>query len=86
MNYNDENLLEMVELYAEEMGHISSEQELSDKFDAMVEELNQCPNHIDTDDSIMMSEWFNDWTDSLCKDGEIHPEQYNQYCYVGEYS
>lgn len=42
-NYNDESLLEMVELYAADNGLIDSE-------------------------------------------GEIHPEQYSEYCYVGKYS
>lgn len=82
-NYNDENLLEMVELYADEMGYISSESELSEQFDAMLAEC--CPD-FDTEDEPAISEAFNNWSDSLCKDGEIHPEQYSQYCYVGEYS
>ena len=25
-------------------------------------------------------------TDALCKDGEIHSEQYDKYCYTGKYS
>ena len=29
---------------------------------------------------------YNDWSDSLCKAGEIHSEQYNNYCYIGKYS
>jgi len=82
-NYNDENLLEMIELYANEIGAIASEDELSEQFDAMIDE---CFPDIDTDDEPMMSECFNNWTDGLCKDGEIHPEQYSQYCYTGKYS
>jgi len=84
MNYNDENPLEMVELYADEMGYIASEEELSEQFDE-----NIAPTIIEqygADDEPAMSEGFNNWSDSLCKDGEIHPEQYSQYCYVGEYS
>ena len=84
MTYNDENLLEMVELYAAEVGAIESEEELSIKFDEEVAELvvaEYGPN-----DEPAMSEAFNNWTDMLCKDGEIHPEQYNNYCYVGNYA
>ena len=80
-NYNDETLLELVELYAEEMGYISSEDELSEIFDE-----NVLPSTIEVygeDDSVAINEEFNNWSDSLCKDGEIHPEQYNNYCYVG---
>ncbi len=36
--------------------------------------------------TLAMDRAFNDWTDSLCKDGVIHPEQYNNYVYVGKYS
>lgn len=84
MNYNDENLLEMVELYAAEMGYIADEDELSERFDkeiapAVIEQYGP-------DDEPAMNEAFNNWTDSLCKEGEIHPEQYNSYHYVGEYS
>ena len=87
MNYNDENLLEMVEMYAEEMGYISSEDELSERFDDQV-----LPGIIETHgtkgeeftDTTMINEYFNNWTDGLCKDGEIHPEQYDNYCYVGK--
>lgn len=83
-NYYDENLLEMVEMYADEMGYIADESELSDKFD---EEM--APSVIKqygADDEPALFEAFNNWSNSLCKDGEIHPEQYNQYCYVGEWS
>jgi len=79
--YNDENLLEMVELYAEEVGAIASEDELSERFDEQV--LPAVIDQYGADDEIAISEAFNNWTDSLCKDGEIHPEQYSQYCYVG---
>ena len=83
-NYNDEALLEMVELYAEEMGHIASEQELSDIFDRDIAPL--VLENYDADDSVAFSEAFNNWADELCKEGEIHPEQYSNYCYVGTYS
>ena len=84
MNYNDENLLDMIELYAAEMGYISSEDELSTLFDE-----NIAPSVIKQygeQDQPAMDEGFNNWTDMLCKEGEIHPAQYAEYCYVGEYA
>lgn len=74
-------LLEMVERFAEDNDLIASEEELSERFDsevlpAVVEEYGE-------DDVPAISESFNNWTDMLCKDGELHPEQYNNYCYVG---
>lgn len=84
MNYHDENLLEMVELYADEMGYISSESELSERFDENIAPL--VIEQYGADDEPAMSEAFNNWSDALCKGGEIHPQQYNDYCYVGEYS
>ena len=89
MNYNNENLLEMIELYANEMGYISSEQELSDLFDQEIMPVilsQYAKPGEDFTDQDMIDQAFNDWTDSLCKDGEIHPEQYNKYVYVGKYS
>ena len=82
MRWYNENLLELVELYAEEMGGISSEDELSDIFDSEHEEI------LDSlrDDQVAINEMFNNWADALCKDGEIHPEQYSTYEYVGLYS
>ena len=82
MNYNDENLLEMVEMYAEEMGYISSEEELSERFDNEV--LPDIIKAYSVDDQCAIDEGFNNWKDMLCKDGEIHPEQDRNYCYVGE--
>lgn len=82
--YNNEDLLGMVELYAEEVGAIASEDELSEKFDEEIAEL--VVEQYGPDDEPAMSEAFNNWADGLCKDGEIHSEQYNQYCYVGTYS
>ena len=83
-NYHDEDLLEMVELYAEQVGNIASEYELSELFDEDI-----APMVLETyeeDDTVAFDEAFNDWTDALCKDGVIHPEQYSQYCYTGKYS
>lgn len=83
MKYNNETLLEMVELYAEEVGHISTEAELSERFDDMLgdETKRKLAN-----DPIMLSEEFSYFADSLCKDREIHPEQYANYEYIGELS
>lgn len=88
MNYNDENPLKMVELYADSQGYIASEDELSEAFDEQV-----MPNILEKygklgeafDDDIMVNEEFNNWSDALCKNGEIHPLQYDQYGYVGKY-
>lgn len=86
MNWTNYELLEIVEYFAESEGWIASEDELSDRFDDMVEELIEEGSNIDTEDEVGMSEWFNNWTDSLCKDGEVHPEQYSKYGYVGKWS
>lgn len=80
-NWNRVDLLDMVELYAEDNGMIASEQELSDRFDSEI--LPHVIEKYGEDDQPAINEAFNDWTDSLCKDGEIHEEQYNSYCYVG---
>ena len=87
-HYNDENLLAMVELYAEEINAIASEDELSEKFDdeimpLLLEQSGQKGQKFSDQD--LVNQAFNVWTDGLCKDGEIHPEQYNSYCYVGEW-
>jgi len=89
MNYNNENLLEMVELYADTVSIISSEDELSERFDTEI-----IPSILEQHgtkgeeftDTVMINEEFSNWADVLCKEGEIHPEQYNQYCYTGRYS
>jgi hypothetical protein len=73
--------LEMVELYAEDNGQIASEEELSKRFDAEI--LPLVLEQYSESDTVAINEAFNDWTDSLCKDGEIHPDQYDSYCYVG---
>ena len=82
----EENLgkLEIIEEFAEYHGLISSESELSEIFDNENEKILQ--PLAAKNDSIAISEFFNNWTDSMCKGGEIHGEQYNEYCYVGKYS
>lgn len=90
MNWNNVDLIEMVELYAEDNNRcmtaklIASEQELSDKFD---EEVAQSViAEYGRDDQCAIDQAFNDWTDGLCKDGDLHPEQYRTYTYVGKYA
>ena len=81
MNFNNVDMLDIVEEYASMNNLIDSEEMLSLRFDQLLEEID-----IDTDDSDMIHQAFNDWSDGLCKDGEIHQEQYNNYTYVGKYS
>jgi len=88
-NYDNEDLLGMVELYAEEASLIANEDELSERFDEEIAPLiieAHGEKGVEFTDTVMMNGAFNDWTDNLCKEGEIHPEQYNQYEYVGEWS
>jgi len=77
-------LLDIIEEYATVNGGIDSEQELSDRFDDEIAPL--IIDQYGEGDEPAMDEAFNDWSDSLCKDGELHELQYNQYCYVGKYS
>lgn len=83
-NWNRIDLLELVELYASDNGMIASETELSELFDSQIAPL--VIAQYGEGDSVAMNEAFNDWTDMLCKDGIIHPEQYDNYCYVGKWS
>ena len=64
-------LLGVVEDYASDNGLISTEQELSDRFDADIAPLvvEQCG----ANDPPAMDQCFNDWTDNLCKDNQLHP-------------
>ena len=84
MNYKHASLLCLVEVYGAENNLISSEEELSEQFDEHV--APGVIEHYGEDDTIAINEAFNDWADARCKDGDIHEEQYNQYCYVGRYS
>ena len=79
------SLLELVESYATENNLIDSEGALSEMFDAMVEDMSAETRLKLQDDEPMLSELFNNWTDSLCKDDLLHDEQYNQYFYIGEH-
>ena len=89
-NYNDETLLELVELYASEAClNITNEDDLSNQFDNEVLPIlieNYSTKGEEFQDTAMINEAFNNWSDMLCKDGEIHPEQYDNYCYVGSHS
>lgn len=80
-NWNRVDMLEVVELYAEDNNMIASEDELSKLFDEEI--LPLVITDYGEDDSVAINEAFNNWSDILCKDGELHPEQYNAYCYVG---
>jgi len=77
-------LLEIIEEYATDRDGIDSEQELSARFDEDIAPL-VIEQHGE-DDWPAMNQAFHDWSDSLCKDGELHELQYSQYCYVGEYA
>lgn len=81
--WNDESLLEVVEELAIWEGMISSEEELSERFDEFLMEVNCCPERMTATDVRVT---FNDWKDSMGKDGMIHPEQCNEYCYEGKYN
>ena len=83
-NFNNYSLMDIIEDFAASEGLISSEKELSEMFDEEV-----APSVIEQygeDDTIAMDEAFNNWTDALCEEGELHEEQYNSYTYVGKYS
>lgn len=84
MSWDKVDIIDMVELYAADNGLIASEEELSELFDQEIAPL--VIEQYGEDDTIAMDQAFNDWTDGLCKDGVIHPEQYDSYCYVGKYS
>ena len=78
--------LEICELWQDENYHISSEDGLSEYFDSMVNECYSAENKLQLkNDSIMVNEAFSCYADSLCKDGRLFTQQYNEYSYVGEY-
>ena len=85
----DETYLEAIELLAEYEGLISSEDELSEAFDEGILPgilaAHGQPG-VEFTDTIMIEQAFNDWTDGLCKKGQLHPEQYDNYTYVGKFS
>lgn len=81
MNFNNINELDLIEGFAESNDLISSEEELSERFDEEV--LPWVLGLYGDEDEVAINQEFNNWTDVLCKEGEIHEEQYNQYEYVG---
>jgi len=83
-NFANYDLLEIIEGFASSNGLISSEEELSERFDNEIAE--SVIEQYGEDDAPAMSEAFNDWADALCKDGEIHEKQYSEYEYVGKYA
>jgi hypothetical protein len=84
-NWNQfDTALEVVEAIAEYKSWISSEEELSERFDEEV-----MPEVLRThgkDDWPAIMEAFNAWVDGLCRDGHLHPLQVSEYCYIGEHS
>jgi len=79
--WNDESMIQVIELYAADNQMLASEQELSDLFDARIDEYDNYPTH----DKTMLIEDFNIFADMLCKGGDIHPDQYYEYNYAGKY-
>ena len=86
---NFPNNLELAEYYAADNNLIGSEQALSDLFDETVlpaiVEAHAIPGEL-FEDTVMVNEAFNNWSDALCKDGQLHESQYSTYCYVGAMS
>lgn len=82
--FDTESELELIESYAEENNLIASERELSELFDEEVAPY--VVQQYGADDIDAMNESFNNWSDMMCKDGDIHELQYNNYGYVGKYS
>ena len=76
--------LDLVEEFASDNNLIASEAELSERFDDENAEWLE-KMHL-KGDQVAISEAFNNWSDSLCKDGLIHDKQYHEYCYVGKYA
>lgn len=76
--------LELAETYAEELGHhYDSEEIVSAAFDehiapAVIDEYGE-------DDGPAMRETFNNWLDSLEREGEVHASQAANYRYVGKW-
>ncbi len=79
--------LSFIEQYAEENGLIDSEEALTERFNdeilPLIYERHGIPG-IAFNDERMINEAFNNWTDGLCKGGELHDLQYNKYCYLGD--
>jgi len=75
------DLLSAVEKFAQDYNLIDSEEALSDEFDTFCEEL---PPHYHEDKPALNAD-FSNYKDCLLTDNRLHPEQVNQYCYIGKY-
>ena len=77
--------IELAESFAEHnvIGY-DSELALSEAFDADI--VQSVIDQYGEDDQCAIDQEFNDWTDGLCKDGQLHSSQYQEYVYVGKYS
>jgi len=67
--------------FAQDYNLIDSEEALSDEFDTFCEEL---PPHYHEDKPALNAD-FSNYKDCLLTDNRLHPEQVNQYCYIGKY-
>ena len=63
--------------------YITSEEELSQRFD---DYLAECYPDFPLDDEPMLNETFSNWMDSLLSDNELHELQVNNYCYIGKHA
>ena len=84
MSFKRYDELEAVELWAKDNKCISSEKELSERFDDC--ELDSIIDAYGEDDEVAISEGFSDWKDGLYVDDEIHRVQCDEYTYVGRLS
>jgi hypothetical protein len=83
-NFNQVDSIDIIEEYAYNNSLISSEEELSEKFDDEI--LPMVIEQYSEDDISAINEAFNNYSNSLWRDGEIHANQYDSYCYVGRLS
>ena len=81
MNFNQADILDLAECFALDNGLISSEEELSELWDK--EYKDSFLSVYDADDEIALNEEFSYFADAMCKSGQLHESQYNNYKYVG---
>lgn len=77
-SYDEVFLAEMV---ATELNLIDSEEALSELFDQSIRPM--VIDQYGEDDTPAMDQAFNDWSDGLVSDGQLHPSQYHEYGYCG---
>jgi len=77
--------LEDIELIASEYKHalISSEQELSNRFDEMLDELDELTRLRLINCEIALNECFSNFVDAECANALLHPTQLSNYEYAG---